>query len=329
MWVTFGNGYHQGLGGAQHLVTFGSTFGGTLPPGSREAGKLVAGSGVQNGVDGTYVAQLYRVDRTSGNETSVGAAANFRSLNTVVPGTWSGFSAVIPGALPGEVVWLRVKAWDKAAGSYEGAVQSFGFAYGQSAVFSYSQPATITDPSDTWPINFKGFAIKHNLATPFGPWSINVPTVSVIENESVPVPDATLANGEPVSREQWYWALELWFWWSGVVNRDRLSEVDGRLLYYPPSHTYGLLSYADDSINLTFEVRPSARRPYMAVVQDPFIWRVALRGLEGRRYRVERSTDLAKWDRVGEFTANSTEVTAEAVSATSLTTYFRAVDVSP
>lgn len=133
------------------LVTFDSTFG------------ALGGTGVRNGVNGTasYVAQLFTV--AGGVETAVGATANFRAATTTSPGTWSGASRTLTGVNPGTAVNLIVKVWDNSVASYDAAKAGFDKGYGQSAVFSYTQPDPVLLPSDTYMTGFAGFSITQNV----------------------------------------------------------------------------------------------------------------------------------------------------------------------
>jgi hypothetical protein len=94
------------------------------------------------------------------------ALARFRPSTTTSAGTWRGLDAAdtlnrsLPIGGPGTTIFLQVRAWDATAAnlSFDALRATGSFAWGSSAVFSYTQrlsspPAT----DDTFMLNFEGF----------------------------------------------------------------------------------------------------------------------------------------------------------------------------
>ena len=81
---------------------------------------------------------------------------------------------------------------------------------------------------------------------------------------------------------------------------------------------------------LDYTVLPSPKRPYLALnpADATKPGQLVLRGLAPKRYRVEKSADLAAWQPVGEFVANYSEVPVQELApAKAEPQFFRAVDL--
>jgi hypothetical protein len=82
---------------------------------------------------------------------------------TLSPGTWSGGNRTLPAGVGGvgTTIWLQVRVWDSGdrTRTFDTA-RTAGGLWGQSAVFSYQQVASVP-PSvyDTSMINFQGFSL--------------------------------------------------------------------------------------------------------------------------------------------------------------------------
>ena len=319
--------------GRPELVTFGSEFG------------ALAGSGVRNGVaDGAnFVAQLNLV-AADGTLIPAGRTANFRASTTALPGTWSGGTRTIAGVPQGTPINLKVRVWDSAYPSFEAAAAA-NKGTGESAVFSFQDP--LNNPlqaTDNFMFNFRGFSISKQpcqltpqefFTTP-GAWG-----GVVDENELWEIPDGKRADLQPVSRSDWYSMLRNRMPFQAELFGGALVERDGLLFYRHRANSYGDVYFNTWFTHCTgwpvvftylgFEARPSPKRPYLAL--DPADstkpGQLVLRGLAPKRYRVEKSADLAAWQPVGEFVANYSEVPVQALAPNATEVqFFRAVELS-
>lgn len=299
------------------LVTFGSPLGN------------LTGTGVRNGVFGnaSYVAQLFQVIGTK--EIPIGPRVNFRAAATSSPGTWSGAIRTIPGASPGEIVYLRVKAWDASAESFECAYGRDLLA-GASVVFAYQEPIVVSQPVDLYMANFRGFEIGVPLTPCRYGW---------------PFHDLSTSENSPVALPHFWFPPEYWFsaFWLAAseanqrsgTKRGEVALVGGAITYTPNSNSYGEEAFFGFCCDLpvrvsTVTIEPSPMRPYLAVTagEGSVQHHLVLRGLAPRRYRVEQSENLSAWEPVGEFTASFSEVPVQDLSlASTAARFYRAVEL--
>lgn len=115
----------------------------------------------------SFVAQLYYSTTANGVFTSVtDPAAPFRAVGAG-DGFWNpGASSTrnLTGTIGGQTVFLQVRAWSAAAGTYETALTTGGAHVGSSSVFSYvtggdpqNGNPSITAPAMT---GFQGFSLS-------------------------------------------------------------------------------------------------------------------------------------------------------------------------
>ncbi len=125
----------------------------------------------------------------------------------------------------------------------------------------------------------------------------------------------------------------------GSLRFGTLSGVLPILIYAPPAHVYGYDGFTYPvgpgrcypySFAITISPSPERSRPALAAAASADKVVPKLRGLNGHRYRVERSADLMAWGLAGEVTGNFSEVDLSPfIAPDDQAQFFRASDLTP
>jgi hypothetical protein len=303
--------------------------------------RLVLGPDGSPLVGTNYVAQILYGPNSQSVTNELGAAMPFRVATTSSPGTWNpGREGIrtVPGFPPGATVWMKVRVWDRSVFPAWPEVLSenswvpCGFLYGESQPYSVTL-GTLDQPSSGSLIFFTGFQLSGWRG---GPCNAGIKIFEVRENEPpVFIPESeTFFYSSNESRHLTYYDQRVGmltttnggWWFEGRPNAYGLFQQIYRpgVIYTPPSaQEYGGL--------LIFRVTPSPRRPFLDFALTNSRPSLTLRGLPPRSYRIEGSTNLAGWTRLGELSMgeDGNAPVPDAWLATNATQFVRFVPLPP
>jgi len=260
-----------------------------------------------------YVAQIVYGSNPQSLTNELGAAMPFRVSTTSFPGTWnSGTNStrILSGFTEGQTVYLAVYVWDPAYFSgwrdlpLEGDISGRPTMIGRSGWFPYVV-GNPKNPSSLSMTEFRGIQLIR-LGWPGPPPA----TVGIEE------------GGELIlSRVEYSWVVPTGAGnptfevdWIGSTFRIRSKPgILGSLGLYglrsaPPLCVNGSYGHPADGHctappryqRVDFIVTPSSRRPFLDFALTNSRPSLTLRGLPPRSYRIEGSTNLTGWTRLGE-----------------------------
>jgi len=236
----------------------------------------------------------------------------FAGASTIgdVPGTWRPKRLRLPGVAPGQHVTLMVGALDMKVVNDE----VLGMSLLRGEAFDYVYDPTI--PTGASMTEYSGLYIPEFCA-PGGPPSSA--TFEVAEDGFLEFPD--YPGDFAIHVVAWKLPnVDILPRWGSLDYRQGTNPFFSVVRYTPAPHTYGddvVYRYgqggfcdppSDFVSPSTIRILPSPRRPYLAVSGAGRTRQFALRGLAGRTYTVQRSTDLEKWTAWADVTGNSSEV---------------------
>lgn len=259
------------------------------------------------------------------NWTPVGSAVRLGAGSGAPPGTWKGPDVILSGVEDGQPALLTVFVWDRLKyGSWQSAnklVESFGHPQtkpdtGWSDAFEVRhEPGS---PSSATLENFPGIILKTFCALLPPP-----PAGDVVcdENSAVVLLQDTWGVNSPGDFSLWLLSQAAPTTIPGL-QLGSLSEPPNRLgsTYTANANTYGedrVYQYRQGGFCdpprwtatlLKIQVRPSPLRPYLATKLNGNQHSLVLRGLDGRKYRLQRSTNLITWENRNEVIGNTSEV---------------------
>lgn len=286
-----------------------------------------------------YVAQILYGPNTQSVTNELGAAMPFRVATTTSPGTWnppfgSGIRT-IPGFPSGATVWMKVRVWNRSSYPTWPDINSMtesipcDLKYGESEVFSVIL-GSLDQPVSGAILNFPGLQLIWNRVPVCG---IGIRVFEVSENApAVFIPESQTYFISP--RESiltiFYRPLvgalvstNAGWWFSGLPNACGDFHWFNRLGVLQGGPEYGGL------VKLT--VTPSPRRPFLDFALTNSRPSLTLRGLPPRSYRIEGSTNLAGWTRLGELSMgeDGNAPVPDAWLATNATQFVRFVPLPP
>jgi len=242
---------------------------------------------------------------------------------TTSPGTWNPLSGsgvrILNGFPPGQVAWMLVRVWDKTVFSTWGEVADYiesngnrplpvgvtGVVWGQSQAFT--MVAGGSTPSSQLMENFMGFQcqiirpavvlladrvrqIPENSPPLFIPIETLLPDSGGREVIHVP-PGMVLGTYTFIPSGDRGYEIRVLPDSIGTVARVGIS---GTLPWFPGSGT------PEYYLWLEIVAIPSPRRPFLDFALANSRPSLTLRGLPPRSYRIEGSTNLTGWTRLGE-----------------------------
>ena len=296
-----------------------------------------------------YVAQILYGPNSQSVTNELGGVMPFRVPTTASPGTWNpGSTAVrtLSGYTPGQLLFMKVYVWDSTIfpswrdlpAVPENASPTVSTMIGISSAFSH----TVGDPNDPGSLSINGFP--------------GLSLVSVIASFPSPPPMIlTLPEGGTLAIDP---ALEVYIivgyrdypiiaTISNQGRQYRINSVPGTfgaaafgyrslpalcidpLFYGQPAD--GHCTSPPRSQRVEFVVTPSPRRPFLDFALTNSRPSLTLRGLPPRSYRIEGSTNLAGWTRLGELSMgeDGNAPVPEAWLATNATQFVRFVPLPP
>ena len=258
-----------------------------------------------------------------------GKVLNTAKNNFAADGIFSLGVMTVPGVGAGGTATITVRVWDSSVGAtYEAAFFSGG---ANAATFDVVGLATGTTPPPGMFDFFKGLTLGLN-------WCAHLDWFTVQEGASIEftLPDQGTYNGRHAS------VFTNFFTGTGQPHPGTFSGILPNVTYRPAPRSYHPDSFTYlFPLGLGFDfclvpagitVLPAPERSGPALVSDVSGGKVVpkLRGLNGHRYRVERSSDLRAWDLAGEVTGNFTEVDLSPfLTLGDQAQYLRASDLTP
>ncbi len=259
-----------------------------------------------------YVAQILYGPNSQTVTNELGAVMPFRVATTSSPGTWNpGREGIrtVPGFPPGATVWMRVRVWDrsnyptwKEVVAASDPVPVCGLIYGESQAFPVTV-GSLDQPISGTIVNFPGLQLVR-IQEPV--CSIGSRVFEVAEN----------APATFVSLESTYFYSSNEYIGSGIFPDHRvgfLTPTNGGWRFEGKPNAIGLVATVyrygffqnppstQEYVGfLYFRVTPSPRRPFLDFAVTNSWPSLTLRGLPPRSYRIEGSTNLTGWTRLGE-----------------------------
>jgi hypothetical protein len=238
-----------------------------------------------------------------------GVVLNTGKKTFAADGIFSLGALLVPDVPPGGTAAITVRVWDSSVGA------TFADALGAGCCFAAStfDVQYLTGGADPPPAmdNFKGLTLNGKS------WCLHTDAISVKEGAfaEFTLPDQGASNGRPAS------ILTNSFTWSGRSPAGTFGGTLPNVTYQPAAHSYASddfsyhypFGFGSDSFCLvytTITVIPAPERSGPALVAESTSGKVIpkLRGLDGHRYRIEKSADLSAWTSAGEVTGNFSEV---------------------
>lgn len=236
----------------------------------------------------------------------------------------------IPGVGPGGSAEITVRAWDSTEARTFLLAEANGSPTG-SATFTVSGLGSAATPPPALD-NFKGLIIIGS------PLIITQAFVSVEENMSGPVLWLLCGSGSGFGGE-----CEGLFGVPSVsLAHSTLGTFSGRncqIVFHPFPDRYGSEGFrfplcsaqgaTSQSGWINISPAPQRSGPTLVVVSSQGKTLPKLRGLNARRYRIERSADLSDWNASGEVVGNFSEVDLSSfLPPDDRAQFFRAIDIT-